>query len=686
MATTGPSTPDGTPRKQEGGGVGRSFSTPVNPRGYAARTQGNTTRTAAIGEAAGIETLFSHSNGKVFKFNCASAGGPHPGTLSGSLLASGPLEVYRVPGSVSFLHSGTLLHAILPRTNCWCLDNISKFAMRVLTDTYYRIELPAETEEELAQVEEFKATLQKVLFYERTACPFARTFDVPLPEEEQVKKKKRRNTTHGPAKKWRQDRAYSWRPEDGGEPPHLSTSEGEESASVSEEEVEESTRPGGEVGRMLEEDVKTELEDRPQAVTKLTPSRPSVRDRVKGLTMRSVTAPPQMDLHSPTPSRLRNNVLVDSKPNPPTMDPPELRTFQAIPTDMPPELRTFQAIPTDMPPSPPDSSAGFEYSEHATPTKDPGLNRTGSPLHNPRLRQRREETASSPDTPLEPDLQPEADWQGDQARNTDEHSIAAGPQSTELFVNLDNVDSPAPLPGQAINPTIAEDDAEDDAEEPLDRVASLPSTPHIFDATPDVPNQTSQPTSTSPASTTPDPDPFAQIQARIQARRSIGGTTTSGFVPHPRQTSTSTQGASPPTVRKPSITSTKTLSHKSSSMSRQSSQQQQYLATALVKKACAVFLGPPAHLVVLMLRIAARFAKGVFPKSLLYESPRGERRRVPGSYILESDDDCGLSDNDDDEEILDEEELEDDFGVPIDSPVRLSLAVGLRERLKLDVD
>jgi hypothetical protein len=81
------------------------------------------------------------------------------------------MEIYRVPGSVSFLHSGALLHAILPRSQCWCVDGVSKFAFRVLPETYYRIELPGETAEDLELVEALKLTFKKVLFYERTACP-----------------------------------------------------------------------------------------------------------------------------------------------------------------------------------------------------------------------------------------------------------------------------------------------------------------------------------------------------------------------------------------------------------------------------------------------------------------------------------------------------------------------------------
>lgn len=54
------------------------------------------------------------------------------------------------------------------------MDGVSTFAFRVLPETYYRIELPGATEEDLELVEALKETPKKVLFYERTPCPFAR--------------------------------------------------------------------------------------------------------------------------------------------------------------------------------------------------------------------------------------------------------------------------------------------------------------------------------------------------------------------------------------------------------------------------------------------------------------------------------------------------------------------------------
>ena len=82
----------------------------------------------------------------------------------------------------SFLHSGKTLHPILLKSQCWCVDGESKFALRIRAHNYYRIELPTETAEDMKQVEKLKAVLAKVLQYEVTPCPFKRGFYVELPE------------------------------------------------------------------------------------------------------------------------------------------------------------------------------------------------------------------------------------------------------------------------------------------------------------------------------------------------------------------------------------------------------------------------------------------------------------------------------------------------------------------------
>ena len=58
------------------------------------------------------------------------------------------------------------------------------------------------------------------------------------------------------------------------------------------------------------------------------------------------------------------------------------------------------------------------------------------------------------------------------------------------------------------------------------------------------------------------------------------------------------------------------------------------------------------------------------------ESPIGSPRRVPGSFYLEDEEDRGWK-SEEEEEVEDWDE--DDFGVPLSSPVRIS---GMRERAR----
>ena len=94
---------------------------------------------------------------------------------------SGPLRLYRVRGSAAFLNSGKMVHPILTKSQCWCVDGEGKFVLRVRNNTYWRIELPYDntTNERLAI--DLKRALPQVLQYETTACPFQRAFHVELP-------------------------------------------------------------------------------------------------------------------------------------------------------------------------------------------------------------------------------------------------------------------------------------------------------------------------------------------------------------------------------------------------------------------------------------------------------------------------------------------------------------------------
>lgn len=83
---------------------------------------------------------------------------------------------------MAFLNSGSILHPILAKSQCWCVDGVSKFVLRIRPNSYYRIELPHKSPQDVEKVEEFKSVLANVLQYEVTPCPFKRGFTVEIPE------------------------------------------------------------------------------------------------------------------------------------------------------------------------------------------------------------------------------------------------------------------------------------------------------------------------------------------------------------------------------------------------------------------------------------------------------------------------------------------------------------------------
>ena len=620
-----PSTPTiaGAPRRTA---LNRSFTVPakINPAS-------SPKTSAEIGAADGIETLYTHPSANIIKFTTTSSrptssnspgrpqssSGTEPWTsLTERTLAAGPMEIYRVPGSVSFLRSGTLLHAILPRSQCWCVDGVSKFALRVLPETYYRIELPGANEEDLQEVEKLKETLRKVLFFERTPCPFSRGFTVDLPEEPELKKKRRKSA--GPAKKWRLERGYSWKPEGWVAPEEGAEDSASESSVVSDEDNDSDAS-----ARESEERV-----GQAKQVNNATQSRPKVTAG-----FRSVTAPSYVLPQSSPSSKLRTSINAEGV----------VEVNDGIPSNNDTNVtRTLQAIPTSMPPSPPESSAGADYA-------DPQIQSETGATDSPAL-------ASSPAPLLATggDVTPAENSIHDTSKSGEEPEDAIAP-----VLNCSKPEDEAQVTGDTPVETHSERDLASQGQ--AERQPTLPDDRPV----------------TPEAQKAPD-DPYAAIQARILARRSIGGTT--AFYPgHKSPTRESTSSNS----------SSATLSSNKTSVSRrsQSSHSQQAFATAMVKKACAAFIGPPARLVAIMLQIAARYADAAFGMNSMFyvESPNDSPKRVPGSYYLDGD-----LDDDDDDDVRDlEPDSEDDFGVPLRSPVRLAtfVAIGdIRGRRRWDVD
>ncbi|QIW98840.1 hypothetical protein AMS68_004358 [Peltaster fructicola] len=545
-SSTAPSTPEQKVRML----MNRSFTLPPK-----LDAQHSTPPTVDIGTADSVDTLFVHPHTSIIKFITNSVTSP-PGSSSGArglpwtsptetTIAAGWLEIYRVPGSVSFLRSGTLLQAIMPRSQCWCVDGVSKFAMRVMPDTYYRIELPGETDEELALVEQFKSVLGKVMHYEKTTCPFARNSSEELPELEDIRNRRLRPEDNA---KWLLDRS------------RLRKTGTQGKVTSPQRRVDTLRKEEGSPSRAVSPELQ-ELVSKARAAP------------------RSVTAPPKL-LAKPLDQSMRSPFEDDIAAT---------------------NLKSFQSIPTDMPPSPPDSSAGLDGREVEL---EDVLAAEVAALHmNEAL--------------LEVDTSTQL---GELAEDDVDSSVLVHPRTE----SDDAADVPSPI--AAVQPQVPAQDTTQATPPPLTRQISNPE------------------------------DPFAAIQARILARRSIGGTTS--FYPSTVRESTSCSTSS--------VSSTSTASTRSHASQLA---QQKNLATELVRKACTAFIGPPAHLVALMLRIAARFANGTFGSMFFVESPSGASRRIPGSFEVNDDSfDEGISDD------------EDDFGVPLHSPIRLAAFKSLRER------
>ncbi|KAL9041808.1 MAG: hypothetical protein Q9214_003980 [Letrouitia sp. 1 TL-2023] len=194
-----PSTPD---NPQAHPSIRRSFTLPNRPNS-------SPKSSPPAGAAGAIDTLYTHHAARIVFFS-PMVGGPRRhssveqghsaqekdpvgilpwASLTERTIAAGPLRFYRANESAAFLHSGSTLRPILPKSRCWCVDGESKFVLRTGRNDYYRIELPTTSADDRLKVEELKTTLGKLLQYETTPCPFKRGFTVDLPEPPQTRKR-----------------------------------------------------------------------------------------------------------------------------------------------------------------------------------------------------------------------------------------------------------------------------------------------------------------------------------------------------------------------------------------------------------------------------------------------------------------------------------------------------------------
>ncbi|KAI8957201.1 inheritance of peroxisomes protein 1-domain-containing protein [Daldinia sp. FL1419] len=160
-----------------------------------------------------VETLYSHPSVKIISFTStqsnyfgsrpSSSHEDRPGTLPASsrlerTLAVGPFRIYRAPGSVAFLSCGSALQPILPKSQCWCIDeDNSRFVLQIRRPQYWRIELPVSDPDGQDRALLLRQVLDKTLLFEKTHCPFKRSFTVELPEDPHTPVKKKAWTPEG---------------------------------------------------------------------------------------------------------------------------------------------------------------------------------------------------------------------------------------------------------------------------------------------------------------------------------------------------------------------------------------------------------------------------------------------------------------------------------------------------------
>ncbi|KAI1175327.1 inheritance of peroxisomes protein 1-domain-containing protein [Nemania sp. FL0916] len=161
-----------------------------------------------------VETLYSHPSVRIINFTSSRHGfvSPRPAHLDndgapGSLppsshlertIAAGAFRIYRAPGSVAFLSCGSALQPILPKSQCWCLDEDNRrFVLQIRRPQYWRIELPVAEQEDVLRAALFREVLDKILLFEKTECPFQRSFTVQLPDAPETPIKKRAWTVEG---------------------------------------------------------------------------------------------------------------------------------------------------------------------------------------------------------------------------------------------------------------------------------------------------------------------------------------------------------------------------------------------------------------------------------------------------------------------------------------------------------
>lgn len=100
---------------------------------------------------------------------------------------TGHFRIYRAPGSITFLNCGSALQPIFPKSQAWCVEeDSSKFILQIRRPQYWRIEVPVDDPEDIRRAQLLREVFDQILQFEKTECPFQRSFTVELPERPQT--------------------------------------------------------------------------------------------------------------------------------------------------------------------------------------------------------------------------------------------------------------------------------------------------------------------------------------------------------------------------------------------------------------------------------------------------------------------------------------------------------------------
>jgi hypothetical protein len=636
---------------------------------------------------ASAEILYSHPSTRIIKFTPSTTGIPlsskplsvdtdYPvdaievlpwAASTESLLATGLLKIEKVRGSTNFLKCKDVHQPILRNSQCWLVDGMSKFVLRVGKLQYYRIELPANTTEDTRRVEDFKEALRKILRFEVTPCPFKRGFHVELADSALTPRRKgqwkRRegslpssplNATTPPlrhkTRMWqprasssglgwqeelrpsRVDSGYGQSPTDEHEKQEIQTrGSAVHGQSESEEESDPETRTLDEVGEEIKAMLSPTIAMAPEFEIEekiMTPIKVSDTPSVEGDTNEELEeeSPGAEIAPSPVPSPIIEAAKAEEPTEPPSI--PEMPHEESLSPPLETPEHIHSKSPTNslgIPHSLANSQESLLFSLLLADTRRPPQ---PFPENDFPSRHDSEELALLPE-PSEDGANTRYGRRPTLESMPDDVSIAESTDSfhTSASVASDlNIATPKRQTQYDDGPTPLAEPREHDLWSPQDRshrrdISEMTITASTF-SSPDLPKAELHSSDAHPSS----PIIQSSLRHRVKARRSLS--------PLP-----------------PSSTIVRS----------NTSAENNHIAAVILQKAASVAFVKPAELVVLIVHILARIAGGATMNDLmsgdLFRKPPRERARTQSMSLPDGIPNRHLG--------ISEDEDEDDYGVPI---------------------